>query len=188
MFRNTAFVVSPDGEVVFRQAKSIPVQFMNDGLPAESQTLWNSPWGPIGIGICYDLSYSRVVDRLIDLGAQALIIPTMDAEDWGAHEHWLHAKIAPIRAREYRVPIFRLASSGISQSVDAEGAVTASVPFPGQGQRLVARLPMSRDARCPPDRHLSLPAIAATACFLIILAVGRFRILRPKSEAPFSPP
>jgi len=180
-FRNTAFVVSPDGEIVFRQTKSVPVQFMSDGLPAEAQALWESPWGRIGIGLCYDLSYSRVVDRLIELGAEALIIPTMDAEDWGAHEHWLHSKIAPVRAKEYGVPIFRLASSGISQLVHADGTVIDSVPFPGQGERLTGMLPVTAAGRRPFDRYLALPAIAATGCFLVFLGIERYGLPRPQS-------
>ncbi len=32
---NTAFVIGPDGSDVFSQAKSVPVQFMSDGLPAQ---------------------------------------------------------------------------------------------------------------------------------------------------------
>jgi apolipoprotein N-acyltransferase len=186
-FRNTAFVVSPEGQIVFRQGKSIPVQFMNDGLPAESQALWDSPWGKIGIGICYDLSYTRVVDRLIELGAEVLIIPTMDAEDWGAHEHWLHAKIAPIRAREYGVPIFRLASSGISQSVNADGQVIASAPFPGQGERLVTQMSMSGHGHLPLDRYLSLPAVAVSGSFLLLLGTKRFHRRRTRTEHGSTP-
>jgi apolipoprotein N-acyltransferase len=55
---------------------------------------------PIGICICYDLSYSRVTDRLLRLGAQALIVPTMDLIDWGRRQHELHARVAPMRAAE----------------------------------------------------------------------------------------
>jgi hypothetical protein len=47
-FHNTAFVVGPDGDVIFEQAKSVPIQFFNDGRPATSQRLWDSPWGRIG--------------------------------------------------------------------------------------------------------------------------------------------
>ena len=61
-FFNTAFVVGPDGEVVFRQAKSVPIQFFQDGLPAPARNVWPSPWGKIGLCVCYDLSYRRVVE------------------------------------------------------------------------------------------------------------------------------
>ena len=176
-FIDTVFVVSPAGEVVFQQGKVVPVQFFNDGQPAREQKLWDSPWGKIGIAICYDLSYSRVIDRLVEAGAQALIIPTMDAEDWGEPEHRLHARVAPVRAREYGIPIFRLASSGISQLVDSRGRVVVSAPFPGQGQRLAGRLALRNAGRLPIDRHLAMPAVVAVGGLLIYLAFCRIRDL-----------
>lgn len=174
-YYNTAFVVSPKGEVVFKQAKSVPIQFMNDGLPAPSQQIWESPWGKIGIAICYDMSYARVIDLLVERGAQALVIPMMDAEDWGDHEHRLHAKVAPVRAREYGIPIFRLGSSGISQLVDRDGSVVASAPFPGQGQRLKGRLQFAQPGRLPVDRYLALPAVGAVIGLLGWLGFCRLR-------------
>ncbi len=176
-FIDTVFVVSPAGEIVFRQGKSVPVQFFKDGLPAREQNVWDSPWGKIGIAICYDLSYSGVIDRLVDAGAQALIIPTMDAQDWGEAEHMLHARIAPVRAREYGIPIFRLASSGISQLVDAQGRVVAATSFPGQGERLAGRLVMGRVGRLPLDRYIALPAVAAVGALFAYLGFCRFREL-----------
>jgi apolipoprotein N-acyltransferase len=179
--------------VVFEQGKSVPIQFFNDGLPARQQQLWESPWGKVGIAICYDLSYSRVIDRLVQQGAQALIIPTMDAEDWGEHEHRLHARIGPLRAREYGIPIFRVASSGISQVVDRSGAVTATAPFPGQGERVVGRLHIGPPGRLPWDRYLALPAVVAVAGLLVYLSVRRLEarltrlIAAPQAATPPSP-
>ena len=176
-FIDTVFVISPVGEVVFQQGKSVPIQFFNDGLPAREQKVWESPWGKIGIAICYDLSYSRVIDRLVAAGAQALIIPTMDAQDWGEHEHRLHARIAPVRAREYGIPIYRVASSGISQFVDSRGRVVASAPFPGHGQRLEGRLVLGEAGRLPIDRFLAVPAVIAVGALLAYLALCRVREL-----------
>jgi predicted amidohydrolase len=133
-FHNTAFVISPNGAVVFQQAKSRPIQFFADGEPAPSQAVWDSPWGKLGIAICYDASYRQVMDPLIRLGATGLLIPTMDVEHWGEHEHRLNARMAVIRASEYRVPIFRVASSGISQLINPNGQARdrdSSVPRPG---------------------------------------------------------
>jgi apolipoprotein N-acyltransferase len=172
-FYNTVYVISPAGEVVFRQGKSVPIQFFNDGLPASSQHVWKSPWGKIGIAICYDLSYARVIDRLIASGAESLIIPTVDLEEWGAHEHWLHSKIAPVRAREYGVPIFRVASSGISQLVSANGRVVASAPFPGQNQQLAGLLPMGQKGSLPWDRYLAMPAVIVVAGLSLYLWIAR---------------
>jgi len=76
-YYNSVFVVGPDGAIVFQQGKCVPVQFMKDGLPARDQHIWDSPWGKLGFGICYDASYTRVTDELIRQGAQALIFPAM---------------------------------------------------------------------------------------------------------------
>ncbi|EEF58323.1 nitrilase-related carbon-nitrogen hydrolase [Pedosphaera parvula] len=176
-FNDTAFVINPSGEIIFRQGKSVPIQFFKDGLPAKEQNLWNSPWGKIGICICYDLSYSRVTDGLIRLGAQAIIVPTMDLVDWGRHQHELHARVAPIRAAEYAVPIFRLASSGISQSVCRTGEVLASAPMPGEGAILACTLDLGRPGTLPLDRLIApiSVGIATIAIFGLLFASFRRR-------------
>jgi apolipoprotein N-acyltransferase len=179
-FYNTAFVVSTNGEVVFKQAKSVPIQFFNDGVPAPAQRVWDSPWGKIGIAICYDLSYARVVDRLIRQGARVLLVPAMDAIPWGAHEHRLNARMTPIRAVEYRVPIFRVASSGISQLVDRNGYVGEQLPFPGQGEVVYGTLKQALNfvPAVPWDRWLGPLAVLATVVILIRLGVDQRRARR----------
>lgn len=139
-FRNTAFVIDPRGEVVFTQAKSRPIQFFQDGEPATGRRVWDSPWGRLGIAICYDASYRRVMDDFIRQGAVALLVPTMDVEAWGEHEHRLNARMARIRAAEYGVPVFRVASSGISQVLDRTGREMATASFPGPGEMLAGEL------------------------------------------------
>src|SRR5208283_504895 len=99
--------------------------------------------------ICYDLSYRRVTDRLVKLGAEALIVPTMDVVDWGLRQHELHARIGPVRAAEYGLPLFRVASSGISQAIDGRGRVVASAPCPGDGAILRGILKLGKTGRRP---------------------------------------
>jgi apolipoprotein N-acyltransferase len=169
-FFNTAFVVGPDGEIVFHQAKSVPIQFFKDGRPALEQKLWESPWGKLGICVCYDLSYRRVTDELIRQGAQAIIAPTMDVADWGGYQHRLHARVAPVRAAEYGVPIFRVCSSGISQLIDGAGRVTASAPFPGEQAGIAGPLELVRRGHLPLDRWLAPLSVFVTAAIVLWLA------------------
>jgi apolipoprotein N-acyltransferase len=173
-YYNTAFVAGPDGAVVFQQAKCVPIQFTKDGLPAREQHVWNSPWGKLGFCICYDASYTRVTDELIRQGAQALIFPTMDPVDWGKYEHELHGRVAPMRAAEYAVPVFRLCSSGISQFAQPDGRVVASAPFPGQAALLSARLELPPRGRLPPDRLLAPLSVAVTVALILWLSVDFF--------------
>lgn len=184
-YYNTAFVVGPDGQVDFQQAKCVPIQFMKDGLPAREQRVWDSPWGKVGLAVCYDASYTRVTDELIRQGAQALIFPTMDVADWGRYQHELHGRIAPMRAAEYAVPVFRLCSSGISQFVQAGGRIVASAPFPGQGALLSARLELPVRGHMPPDRNLALVSVFATVALVLALFVDARR--RRSNLNPVSP-
>jgi len=182
IYYNTAFVIGTNGEIVFKQAKCVPIQFFNDGLPALEQAVWNSPWGKIGICICYDLSYTRVTDRLVEQGAQLLIVPTMDVSEWGRHEHELHSRVAPVRAAEYGIPIFRLASSGISQAVTGGGSVIAQTGFDQSGEVLSAQLHLSSRGSLPLDRFLAPVCTAITAlalAALLLLAWTDHRAIQP---------
>lgn len=169
---NTAFVISTNGEVVFKQAKSVPIQFFHDGLPAPEQRVWDSPWGKLGLCICYDLSFTRVVDRLIRQGARALLVPAMDAIAWGEHQHRLNARMTILRLAEYRVPIFRVATSGFSQLTSNDsGKLLAEAPFPGQGTIITGVLVPGEDQTpsIPLDRHLAPLAVLATAGLILLL-------------------
>ncbi len=166
-------MISPSGEIDFEQAKSVPIQFFNDGLPAPEQKVWSSRWGKIGICVCYDLSYRCVTDAFIRQGAQALIVPTMDVSDWGKRQHELHSRVAPMRAAEHRIPIFRLASSGISQHVDLRGQEISRAPFPGQGEFLFGNLDVSSQPRLPVDNVLAPFCVVVTAGVIAWLSVIR---------------
>jgi predicted amidohydrolase len=181
VYYNTAFVVGTNGEIVFKQAKSVPIQFFDDGLPAPEQKVWNSPWGKIGICICYDLSYTRVTDRLVEQGAQLLIVPTMDVEEWGRHQHELHSRVAPVRAAEYGIPIFRLASSGISQAVSGDGNVVAKTSFGTDGEILSAQLRLPVRGSLPLDRFLAPICTGATG---IVTAILLFLNWKDKRATP----
>ncbi len=186
-FHNTAFVIDPRGQEVFQQVKSRPIQFFSDGEPASTQRVWDSPWGRLGIAICYDASYRQVMDELIRQGATGLLIPTMDVEHWGEHEHRLNARMATVRAAEYRVPVFRVASSGISQLIDTDGRETATAPFPGQGHLLAGTLTLAPQAGSVPlDAWLAPACTAITAIVILRLAIPGRRKDQPPNRTPRS--
>jgi apolipoprotein N-acyltransferase len=174
-YYNTAFVIDPEGEIIFSQVKSVPIQFFKDGLPAPEQTLWDSPWGKIGICICYDLSYRRVVDELVRQGAQAIIVPTMDVAEWGKHQHELHGRIAPTRSAEYGLPIFRVASSGISQLVNRDGIVEATAPFPGDEAMLGGKIEFRGKGTLPLDHWLAPLSSIFTGILALWLGMASFK-------------
>ena len=166
---NTAFVIGPTGEIVFKQAKSVPLQFFDDGLPAKKQEIWESPWGKVGVAICYDLSYRMVMDRLIKQGSQLLVIPTMDELSWGEQEHRHHARVALTRAAEYQVSIARVGSVGISQLVAPGGLVVDSTEFPGEAAEVAGVIPIVESGRTPIDALLAPLATGLTGLVLMWL-------------------
>jgi len=173
-FYNMAYVIGTNGSIVHQQVKSVPIQFFKDGLPAPERKLWDSPWGKLGVLTCYDLSYTRIVDDLVRQGAIALLNPTMDVADWGAQQHNLHARVAPTRAAEYGIPIFRVASSGVSQIVSASGNVIASAPYPGEGEIIGGELPLNASPRLPLDRYLAPFCTAMTGLVMLALLASSF--------------
>ncbi len=180
-FYNTAFVVGPSGEIVFQQGKSVPIQFFKDGQAARSQKVWKSPLGKIAICICYDMSYRTVVDRFMRQGAQAMIVPFMDVSDWGEKQHKLHSKIGPIRAQEYRVPVFRVGSSGISQLIDSTGHILETAPFPGDEAMIGGELLLGEPARIPWDAVVAPFCVLLTAGFISWSAFLQFKSCLGKS-------
>jgi apolipoprotein N-acyltransferase len=87
----------------------------------------------------------------------------MDVADWGRRQHEMHARVAPVRAAEYGVPIFRVASSGLSQLVDSSGRITAQAGFPGAGEVIGGRLTLAKPGSLPLDRWLAPFAVMVTA-------------------------
>jgi apolipoprotein N-acyltransferase len=185
-YYNTAFVVGTNGDIVFKQVKSVPIQFFRDGLPAPEQKLWNSPWGKIGFCVCYDLSYTRVTDELVRQGVQLIIVPTMDVMEWGRHQHELHSRIAPVRAAEYGIPIFRVDSSGISQAVTGGGQVIAQTQIPGNGEIFSAQLRLPMHGSLPLDRYLAPVCTGTTGLVTAVLLLLAWRDKRNQT-APICP-
>lgn len=82
---NTCIVVNYEGEIIGKHRKvhlfdiDVPgkIKFKeSDSLTAgNSGTLFNTPWGMIGIGICYDIRFPEYAMMLREQGARMLIYP-----------------------------------------------------------------------------------------------------------------
>jgi apolipoprotein N-acyltransferase len=138
--------------------------------------VWESPWGKIGIAICYDLCFAEVMDDFVRQGACGLIIPTMDLSIWGQFERRkLHGRVAPVRSAEYGVPTFGVWSSGESQLTDRHGRVIATAGYPGQGETISGSFDLSHTGQVPPDRTLTRASLIGTGVFILYLVVRTVR-------------
>jgi apolipoprotein N-acyltransferase len=139
-FSSSIIALAPGGEEVFRQCKSVPVPLMDDGLPAGSRRVLETPHGRVGIGICYDMDFSFVANDLVNQGAEFLLYPSMEPAAWGDTERTQHPMVTPLRAIENRRWVMRVASSGVSQVVDPYGRVVVQLGIDAPGGRIAAKV------------------------------------------------
>jgi apolipoprotein N-acyltransferase len=124
------------------------------------------------------MNYVRVMDEFIEKEARLLVIPAFDATSWGERAHRLSAQLAAVRAAEYGVPLFRLASSGYSRIATPDGKVAVELGVPGQREVIHGNVYLPTKGRRPLDRWLAWPCVVLTgglALFLFIDAIRRIK-------------
>jgi predicted amidohydrolase len=82
---NTAYVFDPDGRCIAKHRKmhlfDIDVTggqrfFESDTLsPGDSATVFDTPFGTMGLCICYDLRFPELARLMVDAGARVLLVP-----------------------------------------------------------------------------------------------------------------
>lgn len=135
-FNNVGLLIAPDGTTVGSQSKAVPVPFFDDGNPATSQSAFETRHGLVGIFVCYDGSFTDVPRRVVDAGAELLLVPVMNPDSWPEQQQWQQEDIARFRSIELRRYTIRAASSGVSAIVGAEGNILADRSR-GQGPGIV---------------------------------------------------
>jgi len=99
-YRNTAYVLAPDGRLIGRHVKVHTVHFINDGVAAARVRAIPTGLGRIGVGICFDMDYPDVARRLVEDGAEVFLVPNMDPLEWGPIQREQHRAMFAMRAAE----------------------------------------------------------------------------------------
>jgi predicted amidohydrolase len=96
-FANRSFLIGPDGDILARYDKihmfdvaisKTETWAESDGYrPGTKAVLAQTPFGPIGMAICYDMRFPRLADALVSAGAQILTYPAAFSPVTGA-AHW----------------------------------------------------------------------------------------------------
>ncbi|RYD31672.1 MAG: hypothetical protein EOP85_22500 [Verrucomicrobiaceae bacterium] len=131
-WRNIALTVDPTG-VLGEHTKVHGVHFFDDGTPGKDKLPVKTGHGKVGTPICFDADYEDVVRGMTAAGAEMIVIPTMDAEQWTARQHDQHAELSRMRACENGRWIFVVATSGVSQIIDPNGHLHARLDALKQG-------------------------------------------------------
>lgn len=122
-FANRSFLIDPEGAVQARYDKIHMFDVEIDETetyresagyrPGTQAVVAQTPWGTLGMSICYDLRFPQLYQALVDAGAQILTVPAAFSPVTGA-AHW-HALL---RARAIETGCFVLApaQTGTHQS------------------------------------------------------------------------
>jgi apolipoprotein N-acyltransferase len=187
-YNNVSMLIGSDGQVIGEQPKLVPLPFFRDGVPGRSQSQSVTPteYGTVGTYVCYDGLFSDIPRRVVDAGAEVLLVPNMDEERWPAQERRQHADMAPFRSIELRRCAVRANGAGISQIVDATGRVTACRTH-GDGSGIVLGDVYVVSERTPfvLAGHFFAPAVGIA--FLAIAGWLTFSGWRARGRSPVPP-
>jgi apolipoprotein N-acyltransferase len=124
---DTALLIGPDGQEVGRQAKTaVTAGELVAGFAPGPTTheVFATPYGRVGLGVCWDRHQTTVTRRLAQQGAQLILMP--DDSDFGtAAFPPYHAADSVFRAVENRVAFAVGSVSGPAQVIDPYGRMSA---------------------------------------------------------------
>jgi len=155
-FYNRAYLVSAQGEVVawydkiqlvpfgeYVPARAILGYFVNrivtgmgDMLPGKRQTLLEVKGAKLGVLICYESIFPDLARRSVKEGADVMVNITNDAWYGASSAPYQLLAMAAMRAVETKVPMIRVANTGISAIILNDGRIAATTPLFKRGTEI----------------------------------------------------
>lgn len=123
---------------------------------------------PLGVLVCYDVSFDRYVDDVVLAGAEVLVVQSSNAMYQGTGQIDQQFAITRARAAELRREILVVTTSGVSGLIGPDGSVEFSVADPGPASGVVE---LPRRTGLTPAVFVA-PALEAALSVLALLLVG----------------
>jgi apolipoprotein N-acyltransferase len=202
-FYNRAYLVSGQGEVVgyYDKIQLVPfgeyvpfrpvlgffvnrvVKGFGDMIPGTEQTLFTVKGAKLAVLICYESVFPDLTRLAVKKGADVLVNITNDAWYGKSSAPYQALAMAAMRSVETKVPMIRVANTGVSAIIQPTGRITARTPLFKRGTEI-------EDVRWRPERTLYtiVGDLFAELCFALT-AVGMilgWRFPRP-AEAVVTP-
>ena len=142
-----------------------------DFVPGSGPTLFTVRGASFAVLICYEAIFPDFVRTRVARGAEFLVNQTNDGWFGNSRAPLRHLSMAAVRAIENRVPLVRVANTGISAVVSPDGAIESSIPLEARGVR-VAEIGAARRPNTFYTRHGDWFAHAAVlvAAFMLVYA------------------
>ncbi|MCF6508799.1 apolipoprotein N-acyltransferase [Blastococcus sp. MG754426] len=196
-FRNAAVLWGPDGDRLARYEKEHRVPFgeyipargllekvtdatalvPRDAIVGEGEALLESPAGPLGVVISYEVFFADRVQEAVAAGGQVVLVPTNAASFVTEEVPAAELAAARLRAREFGRTVLQAAPTGYSAVILPSGQVIARSDL-GTAALLRERIPL-RVGLTPYARSGDLPVIALATLILVGTAFRR----RPRQSA-----
>lgn len=112
------------------------VQGMGDLIPGVQQTLFSLKGAKLGVLICYESIFPDLTRREVKLGANVLVNITNDAWYGRSSAPYQALAMAAMRSVETKVPMVRVANTGISAIIEPSGNITARTPLFKRGTEI----------------------------------------------------
>jgi apolipoprotein N-acyltransferase len=110
---------------------------MGDLIPGKEQTLFSFNGAKLGILICYESIFPDLTRREVNEGADVLVNITNDAWYGESSAPYQVLAMAAMRSVETKVPMVRVANTGISALIEPSGQITDRTPLFKRGTEIV---------------------------------------------------
>jgi len=198
-FYNRAYLVAPGGRVEAWYDKIQLVPFgeyvpmrglfgyfvnrvitgLGDMFAGHTQTVFQVKGAKLGVLICYESIFPNLARSVVKDGAEILVNITNDAWYGESSAPYQLLAMAAMRAVETKVPLVRVANTGISAVIEPTGRITAPTP-------LFTRGTQTEDVywRREVTVYTAVGDLFAEICFVLTLAGFIFACFRPRAPVP----
>lgn len=185
VFLNSAFMISPSGEIAGRSDKIHLVPFgeyvplgrffpfiskmvvgIGDFSPGERAVTFQAAGTQIGTLICAEAVFPELGRAYVNNGARILANITNDAWFGRTSAPYQHLSIASFRAVETRTPMIRAANTGVTAFIDQNGHIITMTGLFVEGYRISDVSPGSGDSI-----YLRIGDAAAWLCVLLTAGI-----------------
>lgn len=187
-FLNHGDMINPDGEIVAEYDKIHLFDVFLDGKPATGESrrygpgseavMAQTPWGPAGMAICYDLRFPNLFRDYAQAGATLLFVPSAFTVPTG-RAHWE----VLLRARAIENGAFVIAAAQVGKHDDGRVTYGHSLVVNPWGEVLVD---MGQDAPSITIVDLNLNEVAAARRQIPSLQNGRDYVFAKKATKPIT--
>jgi len=145
---NSTLLITPQGEIQkeYDKMKLVPFGEFNplgdrfdifnainspignvEFLPGREDTIYTISSKKFGTVICFEIAFPSFVRRFVQKGADFMVNPTNESWFGKSSAAYQHMAMNVFRAVENRIPIIRVANTGISCFINASGEILGSV-------------------------------------------------------------